>query len=616
MIDKVINKIKERYPNVPFLALGQTVLWDEPTKIALRYWLDRLYPEAVFIFGIHDTDYFAKSPFPSAKDSYLLVTHNDHSTRNLWASTLEISKPFGSEHHPTIHFFRECNVPIELITDNSNRDEFLDDITSCWGWMAVVKSSTRSIVACDVKLKDILEKMIELIFWGTCGARDILGEKSYIKDFCNEIKSFIIEFAERNSSATVTDLFKDLQKWFWKKLLGYMPQNTVVTSSLELFRFNTKTYNLPRFSILEGFLDPSTRELYKDIYNKAIEGSGIYTLDKFGYGAIPFDLVIPGKERGTICIQPKLLLIEGEEPIKIPLERSINSLKDLAEVIERNFGEDAAVVGKAVTLLSMIRSEFILVFNERGSMYYDLTFKMERYLEGRDIYMNLYPILRLRYKTWDLLDRIDSDIVLPEYMQIAFKKDRINAKEFSLKWREIVEEQYSFIQRLANIRKPREIMKFLKEIKYGFWDEKLSLYNSLKEKIIDMRKPIEERWRRVRELKDKLRGAEDPSERKRLSEEIRRLKDETWNMEKSEQIKSIRREIREIEIEAERAKAKVLRFAYLVKENLPYTNYRPSAWWFIAMDPTRNWFKALIENLEAYTEGERCRNYSLQRCNQ
>lgn len=615
MIENIINEIKERYPKVPFLALGQTVLWDEPTKIALRYWLDKLYPESILIFGVHDTDYFAKSPFSSEKDSYILVSHNDNSTRNLWASTLEISRPFGSENHPTINFFKKCNVPIEKITPDGRINEFLDDITSCWGWMAVVKSGTRSIVACDVRLKDILEKMLELIVWGTCGARDILGEKEYIKDFCDEIKGFIQEYADKNSSATVTELFKELHRWFWKKLLGYIPENTLLTSSTELFRFNTETYHLPRFSILEGFINPSTSNLYREIYNRAIEDSGIYTLDKFEYGAIPFDLVIPGRERGTICIQPKTLLIQGEETIRVRLEKPISSLRDLAEVVEDNFGKNSAIVGKAVTLLSMIRSEFILVFNEKGSMYYDLTFKMEKLLEEEGISMTLYPILRLRYKTWDLIDRIDEDIVLPEYMRIAFKTDRIKTKEFSLRWREVADEQCSFIYKVASMKKPREIMNLLKEITGNYWEERLSLYNSLKREIIEKRKPIEKRWEKVRELKSRLKEITEPFERRVLLEELRRLRDETWKMEKSEEIKNLRKRIRDIELEVERAKAEILRFSYLVKENLPYTNYRPSAWWFIAMDPKREWFRAVLENLEAYTEGERCRDYNLQRCN-
>lgn len=616
MVEKVIKEIRERYFGVPFLALGQTVLWDEPTKIALKYWLDKLYPEAVLMFGVHNTDYFAKSPIVSDKDEYILVSHNDNSTRDLWASTIEISKPFGSENHPTLQFFRRCNVPIDYIAPIDQKNKFLDEITSAWGWMAVVKSGTRSIVACDVKLQDVLERLIELIEWGTCGAKDIIGERRCIKDFCDKIKGFILDYARENRSATITDLFKELYRWFWQELIGYTPQDIIVTSSLELFRFNTKTYNLPRFSIIEGFLNPSTSNIYKRCYNEVVKDSGIYTLDHFGYGAIPFDLVIPKEERGTILIQPNSLTIRGEKEIRVPLDKPISSLKDLAEVLERSFGEDVAIVGKAVVLLSMIRSEFILVFNEKGSLYYNLTFKMEEMLEDNGINAEFYPILRLRYRTWDLIENIDGKITLPDYMRIGFREDAIEPKEFSNRWREVVVEQDSFIHNLANKRKPREIMQFLSKIRGKLWDEKLSLYNQLKQELVSRRIPIESNWQKVKELKERLKGVIEPLERRRLKEELRRLKDETWRMEKTKEIKEIRERLRELEIEVERAKAEVLRYSYLIKENLPYTNYRPSAWWFIAMDPSRKWFKGVVDNLEAYTEGERCKEYSLQRCSQ
>lgn len=616
MIERVINEIKEKYYGVPFLALGQTVLWDEPTKIALKYWLDKLYPEAVFIFGVHNTDYFAKSPIVSDKDSYILLSHNDNSTRDLWASTIEISRPFGSENHPTLQFFRRCNVPIENIVPDEKRNEFLDEITSCWGWMAVVKSGTRSIVACDVKLQDILEKLIELIVWGTCGARDIIGERECIKDFCDRIREFILNYAERNVNATITDLFKELYRWFWEELIGYIPQDIIITSSLELFRFNTKTYSLPRFSIIEGFINPYMSNIYKNCYNNAVKDSGIYSLDHFGYGAIPFDLVIPGKERGTILIQPKFLIVKGEEEIRVPLDNPITSLRDLAEVVEKNFGENSAIVGKAVVLLSMIRSEFILVFNERGSLYYNLTFNMEKMLEENGIHTEFYPILRLRYGTWDLIEDIDGEITLPDYMRIAFGKDVISPKEFSSKWKNVVKEQEIFIHKVANMRKPREIMKLLIEIKENEWEEKLNLYNQLKQDLISKRLPIEANWQKMRELKERLKGINDPIERRELKEEIRRLRDETWRMEKSREIKEIRERLKEIEREVERKKAEILRYSYLVKENLPYTHCRPSAWWFIAMDSSRKWFKNLADRLEAYTEGERCKSYTLQKCRQ
>jgi bifunctional DNA-binding transcriptional regulator/antitoxin component of YhaV-PrlF toxin-antitoxin module len=614
MTEEVIKRIRERYFGVPLLALGQTVFWDEPTKIALKYWLDRLYPEAVFIFGVHNTDYFAKSPIASDRDEYILISHNDNSTRDLWASTIEISRPFGSENHPTLQFFRRCNVPLDNIAPEDRKNEFLDEITSCWGWMAVVKSGTRSIVACDVRLQDVLKKLLEIVEWGTCGAKDLIGEKGCVRDFCDRIREFIVDYADKNRSATVTDLFKELYKWFWRELIGYVPQDIPLTSSLELFRFNTDTYHLPRFSIIEGFLNPATSSIYKNSYNTVVKDSGIYTLDHFAYGAIPFDLVIPGRERGTICIQPRALIIEGEEEIRVPLDSPITTLKDLAEVIERNFGKDSAIVGKAVVLLSMIRSEFILVFNERGSLYYNLTFKMEELLEKEGIDIRFYPILRLRYHTWDLIDRIDGEIVLPSYMRVAFGKERIDPIEFKDRWRYVVEEQNDFIYRLASMRKSREIMSFLSEIRGKEWEERLSLYNQLKQEIISRRQPIEKNWQMVREMKERLREIKDPVERRTIREQLRRLRDDTWKMEKSEEIKRLREALKTLEIESERAKAEILRYSYLVKENLPYTNCRPSAWWFIAMDPSRRWFKSIVESLKIYTEGERCRDYNLQRC--
>lgn len=602
MTESTIEKIKERYPGVPFLALGQTVFWDEPTKAALKYWLDKIYPESIFILGVHNTDYFAKSPFLYNDEPYILVTHNDNSTKDLWASTVEISRPFGSENHPYTHFFSSCDISLKNIAPKDKVDEFLDEITSSWGWMAIVKTGARSIVACDVKLKEIVDKIIQLVHWGACGVKELLGED--IETFCEEIKDFILDYDKRHPEATVTDLYKELYLWFWKKLLGYKPNNTALSSSLEIFRFNTETFNLPRFSILEGFISPSTNKLYKDCYNKAISGSGIYTLDKFSYGAIPFDLVIPGKERGTICIQPKMLIIEGEEEIKVPLERPITTARELAEVIEKNFGRSVALVGKAVPLLSMIRREFILVFNERGSSYYHYTLKMENLLRENGIELKLYPILRLKYHTWDNLDSIDADLTLPEYMKWAFYKDKIQTEEFSKIWRDVVKRQNSFIEEMSSIRKPRSVMRLLRELNGDEWKEKLSLYNTLKEEIIARRKDIEARWEKIRELKTKLNEIKDYKMRKELSYEIKMLTEETWSMEKSKEIKSIREKIRNIELEVERAKAKVLRDSYLIKENLPYTNSRPSAWWFIAMDPKRNWFRKVAETMELYTEGE------------
>ena len=79
-----------------FLALGQTVFWDEPMKAGLA--LEASKAGVGFIAGVHDTDYFAK--VSGAKDSrvkFKTLAHNDGTTRNLWSAAAEFSTLFGSE---------------------------------------------------------------------------------------------------------------------------------------------------------------------------------------------------------------------------------------------------------------------------------------------------------------------------------------------------------------------------------------------------------------------------------------------------------------------------------------------------------------------------------------
>ena len=101
----ILSDLKARYPETPFLALGQTALWDEPTKAALRVALDTVWPEAEMIAAAHDTDYFAKLPGhrTSPESKFSLVLHDDAKTRGLWSAAGEMSQLFGSEDVPTRH---------------------------------------------------------------------------------------------------------------------------------------------------------------------------------------------------------------------------------------------------------------------------------------------------------------------------------------------------------------------------------------------------------------------------------------------------------------------------------------------------------------------------------
>src|SRR5450759_2504574 len=111
-----LGELKRHYASVPFLTLGQTVLWDEPVKSAFCRLLEAIMPDAAMVAAVHDTDYFAKLPqLENRAAKFVMLPHNDGDTRNLWSAAGEISCLFGSETVPTRSLLTEHGVAFDRV---------------------------------------------------------------------------------------------------------------------------------------------------------------------------------------------------------------------------------------------------------------------------------------------------------------------------------------------------------------------------------------------------------------------------------------------------------------------------------------------------------------------
>jgi hypothetical protein len=642
---EILSQLSSKYPHVPFLALGQTIWWDEPMKAILPALLDALGIDGHMTVGVHDTDYFARVGVRLPGQSrYELLPHNDGSTRDLWSAAGEISRLFGSESYPTRHDFARYGVPFNRVVRSQDEDrlDYINRITEAWGWRGLVYTGRKDLIVHNIPLHDMENAVERMLDWGFTGAQENIAKNCCdedASDISEKLTGWVKGFRNDHPDATLSDLYQTLLPRLYELLLGQAPQNMDVACTAHMLRLTPETAKLPRFQFVELFLNEKTRAVAVEAYNHAVRDSEMYTLDRFGLGALPFDLVLPEHGRGTLRVTLRAIHVETPNPIRIPLQQPINSVAELAEILTRELGNHVTLVGKAVALISMLAHEFVFVFNEEGSGYIYRTRNMNRYLQKHGINVSVHPVLRMRYHTWDALGRSCATLTLPDHLARTFGCQTVSAPEFALSWKDVVEEQTQLLKSLKAIRKPVDLMEFLSTREREDWGGKLEEYKQLhrmlrdnweagwniheqihrvykhlgevKRLIVQTEKAKGDHFRSVMDWTDeenKTREAYSDKinrlleQRRDILEEIGELCDERSEILRGEKATLIRSQIDKLETEAEMTRMSLVRDALLTKTGLIHTQHRPAAWWLPMVDPCGNWFRRVAETTELYLE--------------
>jgi len=549
-IGQSLGKIRKNWPRAELAAFGQTPFWDEPMKSVLVPMLDAHHPEATMLVGPHDADYFGKCPGLRSAERFVVCEHNDGPTREIWAAVGEMSALFGAEKVPTRSVLAERGVQVETLlrVDRQRYENLIDAYTTAWGWRGLVEAGGGNTVARDVPAAEVGGVLRDLLEWAADETTSLIDLSQL--DHRSKAKDFVASAAALLTGAgfeTLTDLFKAYWPIPYLSLLGDEPERVEVTSTSEVFQFNRRTCRRPRFRLVGHFLNPKTAAVCREAYSDAVTGSGMYELDRFGHGALPFDLVVPGRGRGTISLGDDHLVVDTDPHIVVDLASPVRSVTALAAAIEDALGPDVSLVGKAVALAYMITSEFVFVLNEEGSVYVPRTREMARRMA--DALRDKEKLLKAELSKLQRLHGKMSRIVKP-------LRDRL-------------EELEKTKAPSAEIEQARMELACYRDGEIPDLDEKLGGHQE-----------------ELREVQTK---------RKRVVAEYRSL-------ERGPQAKATRKRLAAVEAEAEAARLRMAANAYRVVESLPYTNHRPSAWWLPVVDPTGGWYRAVLESTELAVE--------------
>ncbi len=630
-----VRELRER--GVPLLAFGQTVLWDEPMKAVACVALHKLAPELRLVAAVHDADYFSKLTHGPSKQGFAILPHDQGATRDIWAAIAEISTLFGAELPLERDAFVEAGVPLKHLAawDDRSEDAFYEQFTSAYGWRGLVYWAERDMVACEVAAEDVVEPLRELIEWAFSDTSERLAEgdgRIRVQALKEEVMSRLEEEAARDDVRTLSELYKRLLSAFYGWLVGGSCPNLTVTSSCEYFAFTAETCQRPHFDVLARFLDPQASEFCRRAYDEAVRGSGTYTLDQFGPGAIPFDVVVPGRGRGTIRVdghRARVALPEG--PVSCPLGRPIRTTSDLAGALNGALGTDISLVGKAVVNPLMLCSEGSMLLHEKASLYIPRSQRLAAALTERGLGANLHPIVRLRYETWDAFAVVDAELRLPRHLSRAFGRERVTAAEFAAAWRHAMSDAEAFLARIAECVGPTAAIPRLAERGYlpDGWGERLRAARTQRrrsgERIAGVRARQQKRLADIRRVRSEIVASQHKLR------QLHRGQGDGGRERQKHRLEELRRELRERSAEYDRHKRRLLALAdsdghrriqeqyrrlkhatailrleavadALRVHALEHTNLRPSWWWFPALDESGAWFASVMATAEMRLE--------------
>ncbi|MEJ5171327.1 MAG: hypothetical protein WHU10_10090, partial [Fimbriimonadales bacterium] len=503
-LSQALARLDEAAPGVPLLGLGQTVFWDEPMKAGVALALQEIGSTRRFVAGAHDTDYFAKHGGTVARDRYVALGHNDTTTRDLWSAAGEFSRLLGSETVVTREALMAAGVRVRTIAQN--RPGLLDEATEAWGWKGVVSTVEDHRVAAELPVRLVWPALEQTLLWAIRGTLETVRHQDPARahEAADRLVRQACDLADEDPDQTLGVFYRRLLPVLYEFAAG-RPVDIDTTATTELLRFNTATCGLPRFDLLRLFLNPETRPAAESAYNRAIEGSELYSLDRFGTGALPFDLVIPGAGRGTIRLGTRGAVIQTPKPRFLSFPRPIRTVEELAEAIERKFGPDCVLVGKAVALIGQLAREFVFVFHRGASGYVARSKVFHRLLAESGIGLRLHPLLRVEYNALDAMDACCSWVRLPAPFRRPFGADEICSKSFAQRWRTVAKEQRELLQRLASLRRPIDLIRFLDAEVGGAWRAIAQEYESLHAKAAALRAAIDHEREQRRALYQRLR---------------------------------------------------------------------------------------------------------------